>query len=176
MTDDREWTGAPGTGIIVYGSVEEYYVFGDPCSWRTSKPATAAATVDEMVAELQAQAPGNEGDPFGGNSTASEPTAVSLAGFDGKAIALQAPVIFNHSCDEDRMAIFATEHRSPERYLQRCGASVPCDDTQGQIDELWILDVGGRIVVLDIAYNRATPQATVDELRGILASATFDVP
>ena len=164
----------PGTGMIVYGSVEEYYVYGDPCHWQTTKPETPAATVDEMVAALQAQAPGNDGVLFGANSTASEPTDISLDGYNGRSITLQAPSIFAHSCDRDQMAIFASEDRSPDRYLQRGGADGV--SMQGQFDELWILKVNGQIVVLDLAYYSDTPQATMDELRGILASATFDVP
>jgi hypothetical protein len=72
------------------------------------------------------------------------------------------------------MAIFASEDRSPDRYLQRGGPEG--GSMQGQTDELWIVDVNGQIVVLDLAYYSATPQAILDELRGILASATFDVP
>src|SRR3990170_5663929 len=78
------WWGSPGqgwftkgndpksrnAGMIVYGSVEEYYVYGAPCHWETTKPEIPAATVEEMVAALQDQAPG--GDALGTNSTASE--------------------------------------------------------------------------------------------------------
>jgi hypothetical protein len=166
----------PGTGMIVYGSVEEYYVYGDPCHWQTTRPDTPAATVDEMVAALQSQAPGTEDDhdPLGVDSWASEPTDVSVDGYNGRSITLHAPAIFAHDCDRDQMAIFASEDRSPDRYLQRGGPDG--GSMQGQTDELWIVDVNGQIVVLDLAYYSATPQATLDELRGILASATFDVP
>ena len=164
----------PGTGMIVYGSVEEYYVYGDPCHWQSTKPETPAATVDEMVVALQDQAPGNEGEAFGVNSTASKPTDTSLDGYNGRSITLHAPVIFAHICDREQMAIFASEDRSPDRYLQRDlpdGGSM-----QGQFDELWILDVNGQIVVLDLAYRSDTPQDALDELRAILASATLEVP
>jgi hypothetical protein len=45
---------------------------------------------------------------------------------------------------------------------------------RGEIDEIWILDVNGRIVLLDGGYYPQTPQDTVDELHDILRSATFD--
>lgn len=162
----------PGTGMIVYGSVEEYYVYGDPCHWQSTKPQTPAATVEEMVAALRAQAPG--GDALGTISSASEPRVVSLNGYNGMSITLKAPSIFAHDCGYEWMAIFASEDRSPHRYLLRGGPNG--GSMQGQFDELWILDVNGQIVVLDLAYHSDTPQATVDELRGILASATFDAP
>jgi hypothetical protein len=44
----------------------------------------------------------------------------------------------------------------------------------GQIDELWILDVNGRIVILDAVYGPAVPVALVDELRALAESATFE--
>ena len=46
----------------------------------------------------------------------------------------------------------------------------------GQVDELWILDVAGRIVILDAAYGPAVPAQLVDEMRALAASATFEVP
>jgi len=164
----------PGTGMIVYGSVEDYYVYGDPCHWQSTKPETPAATVDEMVVALQDQAPGNEGELFGSKSTASEPTDISLGGYHGRSITLHAPAIFAHDCDREQMAIFASEDRSPDRYLRRGGPDG--GSMQGQFDELWILDVNGQIVVLDLAYHADTPQNVVDELRAILASATFELP
>lgn len=95
-------------------------------------------------------------DAFGGNSTASEPMDISLDGYNGRSITLQAPAIFAHDCDREQMAIFASEDRSPDRYLERGGPDG--DGMQGQFDELWILDVNGRIVVLDLAYDRGTPR------------------
>ena len=44
----------------------------------------------------------------------------------------------------------------------------------GQIEEVWAVDVNGLIVVLVGTYYPDTPQDAVEELRAILASATFD--
>jgi hypothetical protein len=44
----------------------------------------------------------------------------------------------------------------------------------GQVDELWILDVNGSIVILDATYSPATPADLVDELRTLAESATFE--
>ena len=39
---------------------------------------------------------------------------------------------------------------------------------------MWIVDVDGRIVILDGLYYADTMPSVVDELRAILASATFE--
>jgi hypothetical protein len=44
----------------------------------------------------------------------------------------------------------------------------------GQIDEVWILDVGDALVILDAEYSPATPASLVDELRALAESATFE--
>jgi hypothetical protein len=171
FTNDNE-PHPPGRGMIVYGSVEEYYVYADPCHWRTTMPATPATTVDEVVAALKSQTSGTEDDhePFG--AWATEPSAISVDGYSGKSITLHAPDIFNHDCDLDQHAYFATEDESPARYLVRGGPEVA--GMQGQNDEMWIVDVDGAVVVLDMGYDPSTPPAVVDELRAILESTTFD--
>ena len=46
----------------------------------------------------------------------------------------------------------------------------------GQIDEMWILDVDGSIVILNVVYGPDTPAALIDEMRAIVESATFEAP
>ena len=46
----------------------------------------------------------------------------------------------------------------------------------GQVDELWILDVSGTIVILDAMYRPDTPAKPVEELRAITESTTFKTP
>jgi len=46
----------------------------------------------------------------------------------------------------------------------------------GQIDELWILDVNGSIVILDAFFSLATPADLVEETRTLAESATFELP
>jgi hypothetical protein len=162
----------PGTGMIVYGSVEEYYVYVDPCHWRTTMPETPATTVDEVVAALKGQTSGTEDDHELFGAWATEPTDISVDGYSGKSITLHAPGVFSHDCDLDQHAYFATEDDSPARYLVRGGPEVV--GMQGQNDEMWIVDVDGAVVVLDMGYEPSTPPAVVDELRGILESTTFD--
>ena len=45
---------------------------------------------------------------------------------------------------------------------------------RGEIDEIWIVDVNGRIALLEGGYYPDTPRHAIDELHSILSSATFD--
>jgi hypothetical protein len=44
----------------------------------------------------------------------------------------------------------------------------------GQIDEIWIVDVNGRIALLDGGFYADTPQHDVDELHAILDSIRIE--
>ena len=152
------WAWPAGTGFQVYG---------DPCQWSTSVPEAAATTPDEIAAALAAQA-------------ASEPSApvdVSVGGFAGKAITLHVPMTYDlpGSTREER---FADCDQAVFGYYGIEGEPEPARNAQGagQIDELWILDVNGAIVILDAAYGPAAPPDLVEELRTLAESATFEAP
>ncbi len=145
-----------GAGMIGpwYGPL---YVYGDPCRWSTTTPKTPATTVDEMVAALTAQK----------SRDASAPMDITVDGYSGKSITLHVPddAVLN-DCDGDKFgswqaAAVATD--GPERYSQG----------PGQIDELVILDVAGKLMVFDAAHYKGTPAGTVAELHAILDSMTF---
>ena len=133
------------------------YVYGDPCRWSTTTPKTPATTVDEMVAALTAQK----------SRDASAPLDVTVDGYSGKSITLHVPddAVFTN-CDEGKFgswqaAAVATD--GPERYHQG----------PGQIDELVILDVSGKLMVFDANYYTGTPTGHLAELHAILDSMTF---
>jgi hypothetical protein len=133
------------------------YVFGDPCDWEPTRPDTPATTVDEMVTQLAAQA----------SRDASEPIDIMLDGYAGKAITLHVPDDANFAeCDQGYFGSwsFGTTDLSPHRYHQ----------SPGQIDEVWILDVDGVIVVIDWSYYAETPQAVIDEERAIVENMTLE--
>ena len=69
-------------------------------------------------------------------------------------------------CDKDLFAFYGIEGSPDDHERNAQGA--------GQIDELWILDVNGSIVILDATYTPATPATLVDELRALAESATFE--
>jgi len=149
------WAWPAGTGINVYA---------DPCQWLTTSPETPATTPDEIAAAFAAQA----------LTEATAPVDVTVGGFAGKAITLRVPMSYDlpgatreekfADCDNDVYAFYGVEGESGEARNAQ-GA--------GQVDELWILDVDGSIVILDAAYSPATPAELVEELRTLAESATF---
>jgi hypothetical protein len=149
------WAWPAGTGFTVYG---------DPCEWSTTSPETPATTPDEIATALAAQAQ-------------SEPTApvdVTVGGYAGKAVTLHVPTAYEVP-GATREEKFADCDQSLFGFYGVDGEAEPARNAQGpgQIDELWILDVDGSIVVLDAAYGPATPADLVEELRALAESATF---
>ncbi len=153
------WGYAPGTG---------FHVYGDPCRWETTIPKTAATTPDEIAAAFASQ-------------VLSDPTApadVTVGGYAGKKVTLHVPMSYEvpgatrdekfGDCDQDKFARWGIAEDGIPTAVHR-NAQGP-----GQIDELWILDVNGAIVILDAAYGPATPAEVVDELRALAESATFE--
>jgi hypothetical protein len=143
-----------GAGMIVFAS-EGLFVYGDPCRWSSTTPATPVTTVDALVTALAAQA----------SRDASAPVDITVDGHAGKSITLNVPGDADFSaCDQGFFGSWgvATE-RTPARYHQG----------PGQIDELWILDVDGDLVVIDTTYYAGTPAEHVAEIRAIVESATF---
>jgi hypothetical protein len=147
-----------GAGMIVWAGVENLYVYGDPCAWSTTRPDSPATTVDEAMAALAAQA----------SRDASAPVDITLDGYTGKAITLHTPDDANFAeCDEGLFGMFADDVESGPDSVERYSQG------PGQIDEVWILDVDGQLVVIDWTYYAETPQASVDEERAIVESTTF---
>ncbi|MDQ2674525.1 MAG: hypothetical protein M3Y40_07695 [Chloroflexota bacterium] len=164
------WSGDPAGGTLIKGRIEPpapdgagiitfvdpgYHVYGDPCEWSSTRPDTPATTVDDLVAALAAQT----------SRDASEPVDITLDGYSGKSITLRVPEEADFAqCDEGKFASWATPTEEAARYHQ----------APGQIDNLWIVDVEGQLVIIDWGYYEATPQSIVDELRGIVESITFE--
>jgi hypothetical protein len=145
-----------GAGMIGpwYGPL---YVYGDPCRWSTTTPKAPATTVDELVAALTAQK----------SRDASAPLDITVDGNSGKSITLHVPddAVFDR-CDGGKFGSWQTAavaSDGPERYHQG----------PGQIDELLILDVSGKLMVFDAAYYKGTPAGVVAEVHAILDSMTF---
>jgi hypothetical protein len=144
-----------GAGIIAFTVNKEFYVYADPCSWSSTRPDSPATTVDELVAALANQASRNP----------SAPEEITVGGYSGKKITLHVPDDASFSdCDERTFATLGVEDEDPALWAQG----------PGEIDEVWIVDVDGRIVVMNGGYYADTPQHAVDELHAILGSATFD--
>lgn len=144
-----------GAGIIAFVVDKKFYVYGDPCDWRSTRPEAPATTVDELVAALASQA--------SRNPSASE--EITVGGYSGKKITLHVPDDARfRDCDEGAFSTLGVAGEDPALYAQG----------RGEIDEIWIVDVNGRIALLEGGYYANTPEHVVDELHGILSSATFD--
>lgn len=152
------WAWPAGIGINVYG---------DPCKWRTTIPKTPATTPAQIAAAFAAQT----------TTDVTAPVDVTVGGFAGKKVTLRVPLSFDlpngtreekfAACDDSTYAFYGLEGNTDhERNAQ--GA--------GQIDELWILDVNGSIVILDAASSPATRAEVVEEMRAMAGSATFKAP
>jgi len=162
------WVGDPGSGILVKNGnsdapdgagmigpwIEPLYVYRDPCKWSTTMPKTPASSVDQVVAALRAQA----------SRSASAPVNVMLDGHPGKKVTLHVPqdAVFGQ-CDQGKFASWAIQGESPSRYHQ----------DPGQIDEVWVVDLDGKVAVVDAAYYAGTPAADVAEVRAIVESIRF---
>jgi hypothetical protein len=102
---------------------------------------------------------------------------VTVGGYAGKTVTLTVPMSYHQDpdvsreqefadCDEGTFAYYGLEANEAE--IER-NAQGP-----GQIDELWIVDVDGVIVILDATYGPAAPADLVDEMRAMVESATFE--
>lgn len=152
------WAFPAGTGFDVYG---------DPCQWATTIPETPAATPDEIAAAFASQA----------ETDATPPVDVTIGGFAGKAITLNVPMSYDLP-DATREERFADCDNAIFGFYGVEGEPEPARNAQGagQVDELWILDVDGSIVILDATYSPATPTDLVEEMRAMAESATFEAP
>jgi hypothetical protein len=113
--------------------------------------------VDEFVAALAAQPTRN----------ASEPVAISIDGYAGKAITLEIPDDADYSeCDQNTFGTW--DCGDP-------GEPLPCGFTDGP-DETsveYILDVEGALVAWHTDYLASTSADVVAELENLVLSATF---
>ena len=145
-----------GAGLIAFND-REYYVYGDPCRWSSTRPDTPATTANELVGALANQA----------SRAASAPEDITVDGYTGKKIILHmVDDVDIIACDEGSFALFAVPGEERARFSQG----------PGQTEEVWAVEVDGLSVVLIGLYYADTPQNAVDELRAILASATFELP
>jgi hypothetical protein len=161
---------AVGVALIAWAwpAGTAFNVYGDPCQWSTTAPETPATTPDEIAAAFAAQA----------STDATSPLDITVGGFSGTAVTVHVPMSFDvpnatreeefADCDEAAFVFYGTD--AGDEAIAR-NAQGP-----GQIDELWILDVDGSIVILDLAYGPAAPADLVEELRTLAESATFEAP
>ncbi|HET7686310.1 MAG TPA: hypothetical protein VFM19_07910 [Candidatus Limnocylindria bacterium] len=148
-------SGAPdGAGIVVFPGIGDLFVYGDPCQWTSSRPDTPASTVDDFVAALAAQP----------SRDATQPVGITVGGYAGKSITLHVP--------DD--AVFDDCQRGEFRSFVAGVDAARYHQDPGQIDEVWVVDVNGKLVVIDLGYFPGTPAADLAELRSVADSIVFE--
>ena len=138
-----------GLGLWIIGDV-----YADPCAWLGSEVDPPPTSLDELVAA------------FVSHRGASDPVVVSVDGYAGKRIELRVPddVAFA-DCDrgefrswtDPRVAGGGRFHQGP-----------------GQIDELYILDVEGTVLVIGGAHFPGSRREDVDELHQMVETIRIE--
>lgn len=129
-------------------------VFGEPCNW-TDTLFDPGSSVSDLANALH-QVPTRH---------ASEPVPVSIDGAEGTYLEWSVPGDVDFSdCDEGFFESWKGDVGGTDRYQQ----------LPGQIDRIWILDVGDDRLVIDAFYLPATPTAQRNEIDTIIESITFE--
>jgi len=127
-------------------------VYANGCHWLGPK-IHPGPTVDDLAAVLAAR-------PL---RKATTPVAVSLGGHHGKYLEWSVPVDISFSdCDGASFRSWTAENGG-DRYQQG----------PGQVDRLWILDIEGRRLVIDVTYMPAASDLDKAELEKVVDSIAF---
>ncbi len=159
---DAGWTSYADTGCCVMYQGDDadgaqMYLGGDITSLYADACESAGSefepgpTVDDLASALTSL----EGFEL------SEPTDVTLNGYEGKRVALTVPAdvdVRSTDCDDAKYSL------SSNRWYQ----------ASGQTDDLWILDVDGQRLVLTFATTQDTPAELTEELEQIRDSIVID--
>ena len=174
FTVPEGWSvGADNTALLAEMDGREIYimrwdithVYADPCQWEGTLEEVGP-TVDDLAAALEQQ-------PMR-DATVSD---VELDGFAGKLVTMSVPDDMDfdpsatHSdgfadCD---LGQFMTSNNP-------AGNNVRGQQGPGQRDDVYILDVNGTRLELDVAYYPDLPQADLDEIESIVQSVRIDPP
>lgn len=159
-----------GGGLIAwtFPTGTEFLVYEDPCRWASAIPESPATTADEIATAFLSQA----------QTDATEPVDITVGGYAGKAVTLTVPLSYEAEgatreeefgdCDDDSFVFYGVVGDDTEVVRNAQGP--------GQVDELWILDVDGSIVILDLVSSPASPADLVEEIRALAESARFELP
>jgi hypothetical protein len=147
----------PESWLLYASTTAGILVYGDPCQWAASTPSTPATTADQVVAALAAQA----------SRSASDPVNVTLGGYPGKMVTLHVPddAVFSE-CEGGAFATYEVQGQNGVPWRLHQGP--------GQIDEFWVVDVDGAIVIIDAAYRPDTSTERIDEMHTMIESASFN--
>jgi hypothetical protein len=136
----------PGMVGIAYWTADT--VFADPCGHVPQNPAVGPSVAE--LAQALADLP---------STSASEPVPTTFAGYPGKY--LELTIATDLPCHPNGFAMWGRSRAL--RYAQLAG----------ELDRLWILDVAGERVIVDVESQRATTTADREELDRVVATIRF---
>jgi hypothetical protein len=131
---------------------EVAHVYADPCQWQDGfVDPPVGPTVDDLATALATQ-------PQRGESV---PVDVTIDGYQGKMIELSVPDDINFAdCDNGQF------HSWEGRFHQ----------APGQIDRIYILDVGGQRLLIDANFVPGTSEAALAEHQAVFDSIQLEAP
>ncbi len=154
----------PGPGVLGISVWDVGEMPLDPCHWQGTM-SDPGPTVDDLVDAITTQR----------FRHATEPTDATLAGYRGRFVQWSVPnnrVVTGDAefegCDVEpsnglRTFVSWLGNGEGQRFQQ----------VAGQVDLLWVLDVGGQRLVVDATYSPDTTDADRAELTGIVESLRF---
>ncbi len=142
---------ASGSGAVLFSIFDK--VYADPCHYDQGLMSPLPGPTADDLATALARMPGVD---------ATTPTDVTLAGFQGKQLTLTAPASFS-GC---------TLAPGGSYRVWELPLGATNDMTPGERDRVWILDVGGKRLVIEApempgqtAQDKAAVQGVLDSLR-----------
>jgi hypothetical protein len=148
-----------GAGVMFWGG--PFNAYEDPCNWSSTLPSTPTGpTVEDLITGLAAQP----------RRDATAATDITVDGYSGKALELTVPADLGF----DAVAGFTECDEGGYRsWISPDGASFREHQAPDQRDRLWIVDVEGTRIVIDVTFYAGTPAADLAEIEAILASINF---
>jgi hypothetical protein len=129
-------------------------VYSTPCKWKGKPMVDPGPDVDGLAAALAAQPLRN----------ASAPNDVELAGYHGKYLELSVPSDIDFGdCDEGVFESWTANGWGSDRYQQ----------SPGQVDRIWVLDVDGERLLVDASYLPEANSGDRAELESVVHSIRF---
>ena len=151
------WRGPPASGFAVLkegAGILSFWqpvnVYADPCSAGSLPSPSVGPTVDDLVAALAAQ-PVTE---------TTEPTPVSIDGIGGQRI--------DYDVDVDAASC------SGDLWLWRDADGGDRTENEDQLNELFILDVAGSRIVINLSYSPGMSAADRAELQRVFESIRIE--
>ena len=151
--------GPQGVSVWDVGEVPQ-----DPCHWQGTM-SDPGPTIDDLVEALRTQR----------YRHATEPTEVTVSGYQGRVLELSVPddwVVTGDADFEGCDVEPSNGHRDFVSWLGN-GEGERYQQFAGQVDMLWILDVDGQRLVVDATYPPDTTHADRAELMSVVGSLRF---